>query len=128
MKYGQLFAENLNDVTMTSSPIRIFSNSNINLPRAYLSDKLNFILIRHKRAEIQNREVLGRKNVFYVTLTLTFDPRSPILNRVRAQHTQYFKNLKFYVRGLWVRASPINNHLAKTLSKPVHPFGWNFVH
>ena len=52
MKYGQLFAENLNDVTMTSSPIRIFSNSNINLPRAYLSDKVNFILIGHKRAEI----------------------------------------------------------------------------
>ena len=49
--------------------------------RAYLSDKLNFILIRHKRAEIQSREVnreLWRKNGYYVTMTLTFDPRSPI--------------------------------------------------
>ena len=81
MKYVHLYIENLNNVTMTSSPIRILSNSNANLPRPYLSDKLNFILIGHKRAEIQNREVnreLGRKNVFYVTLTLTFDPRSPI--------------------------------------------------
>ena len=57
MKYGQLFPENLNDVTMTSSLFRILSNSNTNLPRAYLSDILNFILIGHKRAEIQGREV-----------------------------------------------------------------------
>ena len=27
-----------------------------------------------------------------------------------------------------VRASAISNHLAKTASKSVHPFGWNFVH
>ena len=52
-----MFAENLNDVTMTSSPIRILSISNPNLPRAYLSDKLIVILIGHKRAEIQSREV-----------------------------------------------------------------------
>ena len=71
----------LNDVTMTSSPIQILSNSNKNLPRAYLSDKLNFILIRHKRPQIQRREVnreLRRKNGYYVIMTLTFDPRSPI--------------------------------------------------
>ena len=27
-----------------------------------------------------------------------------------------------------VRSSAISNHLAKTASKSVHPFGWNFVH
>ena len=52
-----MYAENISDVTMTSSLIRILSNSNTKLPRAYLSDKLNFILIGHKRAEIQSREV-----------------------------------------------------------------------
>ena len=40
-----------------SSPIRILSNSNTNVPRAYLSDKMNFIVIGHKRVEIQSREV-----------------------------------------------------------------------
>ena len=39
---------------MTLSLIRILSKSNTNLPRAYLRDKLNFILIGHKRAEIQS--------------------------------------------------------------------------
>ena len=51
-----------------------------NLLRVYLSDILNFIFIGHKRAEIQSREVneeLWRKNGYYVTVTLTFDPRSP---------------------------------------------------
>ena len=41
----------------------------------------NFILIGHKRAEIESREVnreLGRKNGYYITVTLTFDQRSPI--------------------------------------------------
>ena len=42
---------------MTSSPIQILSNSNTNLLRAYLSDKLDFILIEHNAAEIQGREV-----------------------------------------------------------------------
>ena len=27
-----------------------------------------------------------------------------------------------------VRASAVSNHLAKTASKSIHPFGWNFVH
>ena len=76
----KLFAENLNDVTMTivtSSPIRILSNLNTNLPMAYLSDKLNFILIRHKRAQIQSREVdreLWRKNGYYVTVAIFAAP------------------------------------------------------
>ena len=52
-----LFAENLNYVTMTSTPIRFLWNFNANLPRVYLSDKLIFILIGNKRAEIQSREV-----------------------------------------------------------------------
>ena len=54
-----MFGENVNDVTMTSSPIRFLSNSNTNGPRVYLSDKLNLILIKEKRAEIglQTRDV-----------------------------------------------------------------------
>ena len=59
---------------MTSSPIRFLSNSNTNIPRAYLSDKMNFILIVHKRAEIQRREVnreLRRKNGYF-----QFQPRT----------------------------------------------------
>ena len=40
-----------------------------------------FILIEHKKAEIQSRDVnkeLWRKNGYYVTVTLTFDLKSPI--------------------------------------------------
>ena len=55
--YGQLFGETLNDVTITSSHIRFLWNLNTNWPRVYLSDIQNFILIKHKRAEIQGREV-----------------------------------------------------------------------
>ena len=78
-----IICRNLNDVTMTSSPIRILSNSKTNLKRAcaYLSDKLNFIPIGYKRAEIRSREVnreLWRKNEYYVTVTLTVDQRSPM--------------------------------------------------
>ena len=53
---------------------------NTNRPRVYLSDIPNFHFIKHKRAEIQGREVnreLWRKNCYHVTVTLTFDPRSP---------------------------------------------------
>ena len=53
----EIWTRNVNDVKMTSSPIRISSNSNKNPPRAYLSDNLNLILIGHKRAEILSREV-----------------------------------------------------------------------
>ena len=80
LRYGQLFGENLNDVIMTSSPIRILWKLNTNRPRIYLSDIPKFIFIKHKRAEIYSREVnkdLWRKNGYYVTVTLTFDPRSP---------------------------------------------------
>ena len=45
------------------------------------------------------------KNGYYVTVTLTLDPRSPISI-----------------------AKAVSNHLTKTASKSVHPFGWNFVH
>ena len=73
--------------------------------RVYLSYIPNFILIEHRRAEIQsrkfNREV-WRKNWYYVTVTLTFDPRSPIS----------------------IGFDPVR----KTASKSVHLLGWNFVH
>ena len=46
--YGQLFGENLNDVTMTSSSIRFLWNLTTNWP----NDIPNFILIEHKRAEM----------------------------------------------------------------------------
>ena len=73
--------KNLNDVTMTSSPIRFLRNSNTNLPRAFLSDIPNLVLIRQKRAEILCRKLIENyeeKMVNYVTVTLTFDSRSPI--------------------------------------------------
>ena len=60
---------------MTSSPIWLLWNLNTNRP----SDIPNFILIKHKRAEKQGREVnreLWRKNGYYVTMT--FDLRSQI--------------------------------------------------
>ena len=56
LRYGILFGENLNDVTMTSSPIWFLYNSNTNLQRAYLRDILNFIWIGHNRAEINSKE------------------------------------------------------------------------
>ena len=76
-----MYGENLNDVTLTSSPIRFLSNLYTSRPRVYLSDIADFILIEHKRAEVYSKEVnreLRRKNGYYVTVTLTFDPRSPI--------------------------------------------------
>ena len=80
LRYEWLFGENLNDVTMTSSLIWFLWNLTTNRPRVYLSDIPNFILIGQKRAEIESREVnraLWRKNGYYVTVTLTFDPISP---------------------------------------------------
>ena len=52
-----LHIENLNGVTMTSSSTWFQWNSNTNLQRAYVIGISNFILIKHKRAEIQGREV-----------------------------------------------------------------------
>ena len=74
----------------------------------YLSDISNFILIEHKRTEIHSREVnseLWRKRSY---CDLDLWPKVTNFHRVRA--------------------SAISNHLAKTASKSVHPFGWNFVH
>ena len=51
--YRQSFKENLNDV-ITHSIFMKFKHAN--LPKAYLSDTPNFILIGHKRAEIQSRD------------------------------------------------------------------------
>ena len=75
-----MFAENINDVTMTSSPIRIFSHSNINLPSAYLNAKLKFILIGHKRSEIQRREVnrIMKQKWILRHCDLDIDPRLSI--------------------------------------------------
>ena len=52
--------------------------------KAYVRGIQNFSLIKHKKAEIYtySREVnkeLWRKNEYWFTVTLTFDPRSPIL-------------------------------------------------
>ena len=102
---------NLNDVIMTSSPIRILWNLYTNRPRVYLSDIPNLILIKHKRAEIQGREVnreLWRKKLELRHCDLDLWPKVTKFNRVRATNG--------------------SNHLAKTASKLVHPFGWNFVH
>ena len=92
----------------------IFMKFKHNRPRVYLSGIPNFILIEHKRAKIQSREVnreLWRKNGYYVTVTLTFEwlwPKVTNVNRVRAR--------------------AVSNHLAKSDSKWFHLFGWNFVH
>ena len=92
---------------MTPSPIRFLWDFNTNRPRVYLSDISNFILIEYKRAKIQSREVNGelwRKNEYYVIVTLTFNPRSPIS----------------------IGFEPVQ--LAKTASISVHLFGWNSIH
>ena len=87
-------------------------NSTTNLQRAYLSGIPNFSLIRDKIAEIYSMEInreLWRKNEYWVTVNLTFDSRSPIS----------------------IGSDPvsgISNRLAKTTSKSVNAFGWNFVH
>ena len=73
-----MFGENLNDVAMMSLSIQFLRNLFKNRPRVYLRDITNFILIELKTAEIQSREVNRRKNGYYVTVTFTFDPRSPI--------------------------------------------------
>ena len=81
LKYGHLYEENYNDITMTSSLLWFLWNSNTTLPRAYISGIPKFSLIRHKIAEIYTREVnreLWRKTRYWVNVTLTFDPRSPI--------------------------------------------------
>ena len=96
---------------MTSSPIQILWNWNTIRPRVYLSDIPNFILIKHKRAEIQGREInreLWRKKWVLRHYDLDLWPKITKFNRVRA--------------------SAVSNHLAKTASKSVHLFGWNFVH
>ena len=106
LKCGQLFGENLNDVTMMSSPIRFLWDLNTKRPRVYLSYMLNSNLIKHKIAEIQSRKVnreLWRKNGHFITVTLTFD----------RMVTNFHRN----------RATAVSNHLAKTPSKSVHPFG-----
>ena len=96
---------------MTSSPIRILWNLHTNRPRVYLSDIPNFVLIKHKRVEIQGREVnreLWRKKWELRHCDLDLWPKVTKFNRVWATNR--------------------SNHLAKTASKLVHPFGWNFVH
>ena len=73
--------KNLNDVTMTSSPIWFIRQAKTNLQRAYQSGIPNFSLIKRTRAEIYSMEVnkeLWRKNGYWATVTLTFDQRSPI--------------------------------------------------
>ena len=104
-----VYIENLNNVTMTSSPIWFQWNSHTNLQRAYVSGILNFSLSRHKIAEINIREFnreLWRKWVLnYCDLDLW--PNVTNFNSVCA--------------------SNVSKHLAKIASKSVHPFGWNFV-
>ena len=94
-----------------SPPIRFLRNLNTNQPRVYLSDLPNFILIKHKRTKIQSREVnreSWRKKWVLRHCDLDLWPKVTNFNRVRA--------------------SELSNRLAKTASKSVHKFGWNFVH
>ena len=96
---------------MTSSPIQFLWNLNTNRPRAYLSDSSNFILIEHKRPEIQSNDVnreLWRKKWVLRHSDLDLWPKVTNSNRVQA--------------------SAVSNYLAKNMSKSVHLSGWNFVH
>ena len=87
---------------MTSSPIRILWNLNINRPRVYQSDISNFILIKHKRTEIQSREVNRIMKKTWVLRHYDLDLWPKVINFNRA------------------RTSVISNHLAKTASKSEH--------
>ena len=53
--------------------------------------------------------------IFFIIFTYIFGHRDLDL---------WFKVTKF--NRVW--ASAVSNHIAKTASKSVHPFGWNFVH
>ena len=101
-------SENWNDVTMTSSPIQFFWNLNTNRPRVYQNDISNFILIGHKRAELEssevNRELWRKKWVLH-----------------HCDLDLWHKVTNFN----WVWDTAVSNHLAKTASKSVHPFGLN---
>ena len=91
-------------------PFDFLLNFNKHWPRVYQSDIPNFILIQHNRAEIQSRKVnkeLWRKKLILHHCDLVLWPKVTNFNRV------------------W--ASAVSNRLAKTLSKSVHPFGWNFL-
>ena len=80
--HGHLYRENFNNVTMMSSPSGFLWSSYTNLQWAYQRGIPNFRLIKHTRAEIYSREInreLWRKNRYWVSVTLTFDLRSPIL-------------------------------------------------
>ena len=67
-----------NDVIIHSTFMKFKHKSTKGISKQHIS---NSILIEHKRADVQSREVnkeLWRKNGYYVFVTMTFDPRSPI--------------------------------------------------
>ena len=103
-----------NDVT--SSPIRILWNLNTNRPMVFVSDIPNFILIKHKKAEIQSREVnreWWRKNGYYVTVTLTFDPRLPNLiwfEPVQEATIKWKPRPNQYIRSAGILFTRISGH------------------
>ena len=80
----------------------------LHLSRAYISDKMNYILIGHKRAEIHSRKVnrIMKKKWILHHCDLYLWPKVTNFNRV------------------W--ASVVSNHLAKTAFKLVHQFRLNF--
>ena len=93
---------------MTSSHIWFSWNLHTNLQRAYLSCKPN--LIKHKRVDIMenriNRGVWNKWILSHCDLDLWFKVTN--FNRVQV--------------------SVVSNRLAKTASKSVRLFDWNFVH
>ena len=69
------------------------------------------MLIEYKRTEIHNREVnrqLWWKKLILRHCYLELEPKFTNFNGIRASAT--------------------SNHVAKTASKSVHPFGWNIVY
>ena len=79
LKKSQLSRTSCNiEATRSIQRMQTLWNSNVILPRAYLSDIQNFILIELERAEIQskefNKEFLKKKG-YCVTVILTFNQR-----------------------------------------------------
>ena len=99
-----MLGENLNDVITHSIFMKFYNKSTKGISK-------RLILIEHKRAEIRSREVnrqLWWKKLILRHCYLELEPKFTNFNGIRASAT--------------------SNHVAKTASKSVHPFGWNIVY
>ena len=91
-------------------PFDFLWNSSTNLRKTYQSGIPSFSLFKHLRAEIFSREVNRKLWWKWILSHCDLDLWPKVTN---------FKR---------IRASVLSICLAKTASKSVHPFSWNFVH